>query len=348
MDPIKNLGDDDKLVVQKSRPLFELWKSDLTLAEFKILDTYLARINSHHPEKRVVIFEKGELEEKLGVKKINNKDLENRLKHLMGNVVKIPDYDEKKGFRLITLFEEAVAEQDEDGLWQIKMECTQKAMKYIFNIDNIGYYRYKLRCITSITSRYTYIMFMYLEDNRFRKSWDEPLDNLRKLLRCDGEEFYNEFKYFNAKILKRIHKEMHEKTECRYSYTPVKKGRSVIAVHFEVETLSDYIESNDGLDQIETEVWQEAVEANKESELWQEPLSGFNFSKEQLDELQSLLMTIPNYRLPQSPACYGNIDLMLYHYIDQKAKEIIRRDSQKKIKNKFAYLVKLLKNDVTA
>ena len=171
IESIESLGKNtDKLTVQKSRPLFELWKSDLTLAEFKILDIYLSRIDSHKPDKRVVIFEKGELESILGVKKINNKDLEQRLKHLMGNVVKIPDPDEKKGFRLITLFEEAIAEQDDYGLWKVKMECTQKAMKYIFNIESLGYYRYKLRCVTSITSRYTYIMFIYLENNRFRKT----------------------------------------------------------------------------------------------------------------------------------------------------------------------------------
>ena len=52
----------DSHEVQKSKPLFSLWKSDLTLAEFKILDTYLSRINSHNPEQRDVIFEKGELE----------------------------------------------------------------------------------------------------------------------------------------------------------------------------------------------------------------------------------------------------------------------------------------------
>ena len=85
---------------------------------------------------------------------------------------------QKKGFRLVTLFEEAEAEQDENGLWQVKLECTQKAMKFFFNVDNLGYLRYKLRCITSLTSRYTYIMFVYLEANRFRKSWEVELAGL--------------------------------------------------------------------------------------------------------------------------------------------------------------------------
>lgn len=237
VETITGLGDEARLTVQKSLPLFALWRSELTLAEFKILDTYLSRIDSHHPEKRVVEFDKGELEALLGVKKINKQDLLQRLKHLMGNVVEIPDSTMKKGFRLISLFEEADADPDEQGLWRIKLECTQKAMKYIFDIENLGYLRYKLRCITSITSRYTYIMFIYLEANRYRKSWEVPLDELRAILHCDTEETYKTYKRFNDLILKKVAKEMIEKTECRYTYEPIKRGRSVIAIRFEVETL---------------------------------------------------------------------------------------------------------------
>ena len=232
IEPITSLGNEDKLTVQKSLPLFALWRSDLTLSEFKILDTYLARIDSKNPDKRAVMFEKGELEEKLGVKRITQPQLEERLKHLMGNVVKIPDANEKKGFRLIALFEEAVAEQDDYGLWQVKLECSQKAMKYIFNIENLGYLRYKLRCVTSIASRYTYIMFIYLEANRFRKSWEVGLDELKRVLACENEETYKEFKHFNNLLLKKVQKEMHEKTECKFTYTPIKKGRTVSAIRF--------------------------------------------------------------------------------------------------------------------
>ena len=237
IDPIVGLGYENKLTVQKSLPLFALWRSDLTLSEFKILDTYLSRIDSHKPEKRAIILEKGEIENALGIQKINNQDLKLRLKHLMGNVVEVPDKDEKKGFQLVTLFEEAEAEQDDDGLWNVKLECTQKAMKYFFNIENLGYLRYKLRCITSLTSRYTYIMFIYLEANRFRKSWEVPLEELKKILHCENEATYNEFRFFNVKILKKVQKEMHEKTECQYSYFPIKRGRSVKAIRFEVKTL---------------------------------------------------------------------------------------------------------------
>lgn len=340
IEPIKNLGNEDKLTVQKSLPLFALWRSDLTLAEFKILDTYLSRIDSHKPDKRAVMFEKGELEEKLGVQKINIKELKERLKHLMGNVVEIPDGDEKKGFRLVSLFEEAVAEQDDYGLWQVRLECTQKAMKYFFNIENLGYLRYKLRCITSITSRYTYIMFIYLEANRFRKSWEVDLAELKKILNCDKEETYKEFKRFNDRLLKRVQAEMHEKTECRYEYEPIKKGRSVVAVRFTVETLPTAILENIDPNQITLD---DVLNDNKE--LWEGAVEQFKFSHEEIEEIRAILATVPSYKMPQIDGFTNNLEFMRYHYLDQLVKKMARIDSQKPIKNKFNYLVVLLKQD---
>lgn len=237
IEPITSLGNEDKLTVQKSLPLFSLWRSELTLAEFKILDTYLSRIDSHKPDKRTVVFEKGELEKLLGVKRIRTEELDERLKHL-GTPIKLNDTNSKnKRFTRISLFEKSVAEQDENGLWQVELTASQSAMKYFFNVEHLGYLRYKLRCITSLTSRYTYIMFIWLEANRFRKSWEVDLEELKIILHCDTEEYAKEFKYFNRDVLKKVHKEMHEKTECRYTYEPVKKGRSVVAIRFTVETL---------------------------------------------------------------------------------------------------------------
>ena len=345
-EPITSLGkSDDKLTVQKSLSLFALWQSDLTLAEFKILDIYLSRINSHNPDQREVVFEKGELEKVLGIKKINKTDLEARLKHLLNQVV-VLDREDKKGFKLVALFEYAEADQDDYGIWQVKLECTQKAMKYFFNIETLGYLRYKLRCVTSITSRYTYIMFSYLEHNRYRKTWEVDLNELRKILDCDKEELYKEFKYFNRDILKKVQNEMHEKTECQFDYEPIKKGRTVVAIRFTVHSLS-HLEAVEPDNQMTIAEWEEDLETHKETELWQTPLEIFNFSPEQYDELFALLITIPDSKLPEASACPGSIDLMRYHYLDQKAKEIIRRDKEKPIRSKFNYLIKIIKQDIS-
>ena len=344
IETITSLGDENKLTVQKSLPLFSLWRSELTLAEFKILDIYLSRIDSRKPEKRVVTFEKGELENILGVKKINNLDLKERLKHLMGNVVEISDKTVKKGFKLITLFECADAEQDENGTWQVKLEATQRAMKYIFNIENLGYLRYKLRCITTISSRYTYIMFIYLEANRFRKSWSIELNELKKILNCDKEETYKEYKHFNNLLLKKAQSELSKKTECRYAYEPIKKGRSVVAIRFTVETLSKTIIEESEDNQMTIEEWV----SQKDTPTWYSALlvdGSCEFSKAQLEEIHQFLITVPISKMSPNAAIYGDLDLCRYHYIAQKYATLNTRDDKKPIRDRFAYFIKMLKKD---
>lgn len=342
IEPIETLGrDTDKLTIQKSKPLFALWQSELTLAEFKILDTYLGRINSHDDEHRTVKFEKGELENLLGVKQLKPQVLDDRLQHLM-TTVRIPDKNSKRGFTRIALFEKAHAEQDDYGVWEAELTCTESAKKYIFDVENLNYLRYKLKNIVNIKSRYTYIMFLYLWENKYRGTWEEPLDKLKLVLNCNNEPTYKEFKRFNDLVLKKVHKEIHEATDIKYDYETVKKGRSVVAVRF-IYKSKILDEAKVDENQMTLEQWQE--EAVKEKELWQTPLEDFNFTQEQYDELFSVLITIPDFKLPQSSACYGSVELMRYHYIDQKAKEIKRRDTQKPIRSKFSYLLKLMKQD---
>ena len=345
IDPIVGLGYENKLTVQKSLPLFALWRSDLTLSEFKILDTYLSRIDSHKPEKRAIILEKGEIENALGIQKINNQDLKLRLKHLMGNVVEIPDKDEKKGFQLVTLFEEAEAEQDDDGLWNVKLECTQKAMKYFFNIENLGYLRYKLRCITSLTSRYTYIMFIYLEANRFRKSWEVPLEELKKILHCENEATYNEFRFFNVKILKKVQKEMHEKTECQYSYFPIKRGRSVKAIRFEVKTLPKQYGAPEQLEMpgfTDSEPIFDVSQSEAERrDLYRDALAPYVVTDDQIDGLVQLARKHIDAR---GHFTGSDLDQQIYNYL-LFAKRHAKTNARSEIKNIYRYLLPIIENN---
>lgn len=345
IDPIVGLGYENKLTVQKSLPLFALWRSDLTLSEFKILDTYLSRIDSHKPEKKAIILEKGEIENALGIQKINNQDLKLRLKHLMGNVVEVPDKDEKKGFQLVTLFEEAEAEQDDDGLWNVKLECTQKAMKYFFNIENLGYLRYKLRCITSLTSRYTYIMFIYLEANRFRKSWEVPLEELKKILHCENEATYNEFRFFNVKILKKVQKEMHEKTECQYSYFPIKRGRSVKAIRFEVKTLPKQYGAPEQLEMpgfTDSEPIFDVSQSEAERrDLYRDALAPYVVTDDQIDGLVQLARKHIDAR---GHFTGSDLDQQIYNYL-LFAKRHAKTNARSEIKNIYRYLLPIIENN---
>ena len=344
IEPIIGPGKDpeDKLTVQKAQPLFSLWRSDMTLAEFKILDTYLSRIDSHNPDKRTVVFTKGELEQLLGVSKINKADLSQRLNNL-GRFVEVEKSDHK--LHKVALFEEAYGELDENGQWSIQLTCTAKAMKYIFNIEELGYLRYKLRCITSLTSRYTYILFLYLETNRFRKTWEVDADELRRILNCDNDELYKEFKFFNQRILKRCQKELFEKSECRFTYEPVKTGRRVTAVKFTLETIADLLPEPDEPDDLDG---QQQLQWFDED--FDDPLSflsgacGNEFSPEQMKEIFGVISCRTVDQFPVVPGHPGDIEFLRYHYLAQMYAKLNTRAAAEPIRNRHSYFLAMLKN----
>lgn len=223
----------DKLTISKSYPFLSLTKtSSLTLQELKILDCFLAKINPTDPKSTSVRFSRGELEMLCGGKRIRKEDLVQRLRHLCTNVTLYDPKDPDK-FKVISLFEEAVASLDQQsGTWVVDLQCTEKAKKYIFNLPQ--YLRYQLQRVMNLRSRYAYALFLYIRRNSFRKKWREPLVSLRKELSCD-DPTYEEFRYLNYKILRPAQKELKEKADCLFTYTPCTAGgKRVVEVEFEI------------------------------------------------------------------------------------------------------------------
>lgn len=327
--------------VQKSEPFMSLSHA-LPLSLLKILDVYLSRINSHEPEKRYVRFERGELEHLLEVTQIRKQDLDKRLDGLF-TAVTIPDSNKRGGFTKIGLFEKAEAKQDDSGLWQVDLTCTPSAMEYIFNIENIGYLRYRLRNVVNLTSKYSYTLFLYLESNRFRKSWTVDIEDLKQTLDCEKEETYTEFKRFNDLILKRCHKELNEKTECKYSYETVKKGRRVAAIRFtlstlpplEVEDPDQYTIDNFSAENDPLAFLAAALSPSGDGDA--------EFTKEQMQELFTILVTIPEDKLPLCRE--DGIEFRRYNYLRLKYALMNRVHAQKPIKNRYAYFLKMVKSD---
>ena len=177
-----------------------LAQTNITLAEFKILDVYLSKIDSRKPENRMVVFPKGEMEKLLGVKRIHKKELLKRLRNLF-QIVEIEDTEIPEEARLISLFEESVAKQGDDGQWIVRLTCTTAAMKYIFNIERLGYVRYSLHTILSLTSRYSYFLYTGIRVGRSTKIIEFKINKLPKELEelKDCEKNQNELTFLENK-----------------------------------------------------------------------------------------------------------------------------------------------------
>lgn len=333
----------ENAIVQKSKPLFALTESNLTLPELKILDVFLSRINSHDPEKTSVIFERGELEKILNVTKLNEKDLDLRLKHLFTSV-KIQDDDEPRGFVRIGLMERAEAKQDENGLWQVLLKCTEDAKEYIFNIENLGYLKYRLSLIVNLTSRYSYTMVLYLLDNRYRESWIIDLDALKKLLGCTSES-YNQFKVFNSKVLNMCKQEIESKTDLRFTYEPVKAGRKVTKIRFSVKTnqqisVEDILPLSASTETIEPDEEDLMLEKYGSKRLADLAANcNYEFSKEQMEIISAILNET---NLPWTNSSSGIPELQRWDYLSKKYKEFLIAVKSYNVKRRFEYFKKML------
>lgn len=338
---ISGIGRHDKdphnWLIQKSKPLMTLSNTSMTLSELKILDAYLGRIDSSQSDNRYVRLERGELEKLLGVSKINKSDLEKRLRNLF-QVLEIRDERKPKGFTLISLFTKAECIQDDNGLWQVDLACSPEALEYMFNTENIGYLKYRLRNVINLTSRYSYILFLYLLDNRYRKSFIVSLTELKALLKCTAES-YLEFKLFNDRILKKCHKEINEKTNLSYSYEPIKKGRKISDIRFIIETLSESFNES----KYDSELFQESVQlplfdnSNIDDELlyYSKALDN-SCNKSDLEQLLAMLDILhPEYDSGQK-----------YGYLSYLWSKVQHYDNKKSINDKAAYIKSMLENEI--
>ena len=193
---------DWKRLLNQAELLFLLAQTDMTLPELKILCVFMDKIDICDENIRTVQLEKKELEFYLGLSRIRESDFRDRLQNLMRDV-KIEGKTEVKdqGLKLVSLFEDIDVQQDADGVWLARLTCTKQARKALFSVDNIhtDYLRSFISNARNITSRYSYVMYLYLELNRYKKSWDVDLSELRIILQCNAD-IYKPVSYTNLTL----------------------------------------------------------------------------------------------------------------------------------------------------
>lgn len=174
-------------------------------------------------------------------------------------------------------------------------------------------------------------------------SWVVDLDELKLLLKCDQEETYQEYKRFNAQILKRCHKELTENTECQFIYAPIKRGRTVKAIRFTLETLSppelpDQLSMDDMItppdDQIEFLRGACTPLSTTEPE----------FTRAEMEQLFTVLVTVPRDKLPRNVPV-DSIEFRRYHYLAERYAAMNRLHEREPIQHRFSYLLKIVKKD---
>ncbi len=323
-------------IVQKSEPLLLMRTVPFELGELKILDTYLSRINSHDEECKTVTFTKAEYEKLMGMTQTRVETLKKYTKSMLQKVVEVPMSD---GFRQFTLFTCADYKKDEYGQWTIKLSCSDQAQELFFNIEQLGYLKYEIQNILSLTSKYSFLLYLYLRKERYRVDWTIPLQELREQkLDIKNNETYLNFKYFKRDILEKSVSEINEKTDIKFIYEPIKTGRQISAIKFKLikQDVSFSQEMQGQISFSESE-----SDDDKESQYSSE-LVGFLAGACDYEFSDSEMIILKDLIIKLVPSNKGT---ERYDYLLQKYHLLKHYHEKKPIKNKFNYLKSMLEKE---
>lgn len=342
---------DPKYWVQKSDPLVLMRSVPFSLGELKILDTYISRINAADSTQRTVIFTKDEYEELMGLTCADYRTLKKNTKGLLEKSVELEMPDEE--YMQFTLFTKNHYHKDEYGKPVIELSCSEYARDLFFCIGKYHYFKYALENIVKLTRKASYLLYVYVRRNLFQGEWEITLAELRDtVLDCKGQESYQEFKEFKRAVLDPAAKEINKKTDCRFTYEAVKRGRRVIKIKFTCigQELMDGQLSFDELPTVPL------IEQHKDEDFDDEPeysndnlalLAGacnYEFDNAQMENIFAIIAT---KKFPESE---NGIWIARFHYLREKYTRMNvyyakKKKDGKRISNRYAYFTSMLEKD---
>lgn len=337
-------GLDPNYWIQKSDPLMMMKRVPFSLGELKILDTYISRINASDESRDTVIFTKEDYEKLMGVSNVDSRTLQKNTKGMLGKVVELcmPNGD----YMQFVLFEEAIYHKDEFGRPVIELTCSRRARELFFCINNYHYFKYALGNVVNLNSKHSYLLYLHIVANRYRKEWKVSLDELRDdILDLKLNSSYKEYKIFKRAVLEKAVKELNEKTDCKFDYEPIKFGRTVAEIKFIYHSKipAELMENSRG-DFISVD--RSAVEIDYGSELSNylgHDACDDEFSPAQIRVLQDLMNKIPFINANNYEDMYDylrhKIHLLNYYDQEKKKRGIILND-------RFAYLRSMIEREL--
>jgi hypothetical protein len=339
-------GLEDSHIIQKSRPLIFMQAVPFSLGELKVLDVYLSRINSHNEKELTVRFSKEEYESLMGIERMHPERLEKYVKNLMGHTVSVPDKTHRKGWRIYTLFDMADCFQDKNEQWWIDLSCTPNAKKLFFNVESVGYIRYRLQNILPLTSKYSILLYIYLLYNRFRNKWLISVEELKSIVfRCNDIAYYEDFKNFKREVLSKSLAEVNTKTNITFEISTTapgcKAGRRIKNIEFKL--IKDELDIKQLSHDVEPLTDEDKEEKYDNHLKFIAGACDYEFGN---DEMQMIMSTVLN--LPTDGDKHSK-DLQRYNFVMDCYRVMNYHDKNKKpIKkiNRFSYLRKIIKNKI--
>jgi plasmid replication initiation protein len=318
-------------IVEKSRPLGQMRAVNFTLGEYKVLDTYLSRINARDEKNRTVRFTKEEYEQLMNIKQARPEDLEKSVSSLMKHIVTVPlGNGEWKKYTLFSV--SSFTKDKKTEQWWVELTCTEEAKKLFFNIETIGYLHYQLKNIINLSSKYSVLLYGYLLDRRKRGlQWSVSVEYLKKyVFQCDEVETYAKYKRFREFVLEKSLQEVNEKTDLEFAIKPIRTGRIITDIEFTL--VKDDVVEYEPYEQLSLDDEASEQEAGIFEKLAKATKNEFSTA-----DLQ-LLYEIMRHKDGVERYGYDNYLQVQYQYM-------LTQNAKKPVKFRFNYLQKAVQED---
>ena len=222
--------------VRKSNILNELRNANASLVEYRLFCVYLAHL-SFDGSDNVVKFTLADYARVVGLGRPRYEDLavqsHNILK--MTALVKNPD----GGFVNRNLFSEFLLSKEND-CWMVSLECNPKIAPLIREQKG-RFLRYKLYNTIYLKSYNQQRIYELLKQYEKIGSRTETLADLRAYLSIEETE-YPMWSVFSRDVIKVAQKALKEHTDICFEFEPIKKGKKVAAVRFDIFKNEEFID----------------------------------------------------------------------------------------------------------
>lgn len=200
----------------------------ITLVEQRMLAIYLSKINPNNPETCEVCFRLEDYERMMGLQRFNI----TQLKECAKQIIAIPVILDQPGggFTACPLFSRFKLEKIDEE-WFVFIKCSEDVMAHLFHLQK-EFVRYALWNILNLTERNHQQLYRILKQYERIGEKTMSLEKLKFGLGLDGkhEKFYD----FRRDVLEPCQQALAEKTDLRFEYEPIRKGRKVHAIRFTI------------------------------------------------------------------------------------------------------------------
>ena len=331
--------------VEKRNDLNEIRTKHMTMQQLRFFAIYLSRINARDESTRRVRFPLADFQKIMGLGRLNIANLKAATDGLLCQIVHLPT--KNGGYKSFQLFKECTVDKAQDGEWFVEIDAHDKALPMFFDFKE-KYFTYDVGNVLRLGSSNQMRMYEILKQRQtLRQPVIIQLQELRELLGLDDDK-YTRYQDFRVRILDKAQKELAEQTDIKFTYEPVKKGRKIAALAFNIQRndlkfpqmcIEEYIAALPDPEEAEDDAPEFDADTTGGGDLYADALPD-SLSAAEVEALRALAVEHVD-----AGGGLADAELKVFDYLSEKTRLMYAQKKAVKQENYFAWLRKAVAED---